>query len=226
MFLFNFFKKVENIFDTFNNDYLNHIIINSTMEWTDRPSVLAHIDNSIEELNDIVRIAAFDLDDTLLVYRKGKQMSNAILLDDSLPGKIEELINDNYAIVIFSNQSGMSKKTFPLPEWKEKVRKLKKILFKNIQTEYYFAIYAAKTCDMYRKPNVGMWEMMKNDIQELYGLCVTFDDLAMSSHRWDKKKSNAELLAELKAEIVEASKEYRRYLSQQFPAQGGPIGRL
>lgn len=139
------------------------------MEWTDRSSVLVHIDNSIEELNDIVRIAAFDLDDTLLVYRRGKQLSNAILLDDSLPGKIEELINDNYAIVIFSNQSGMSKKTFPLPEWKEKVRKLKKILFKNIRTKYYFAIYAAKTCDMYRKPNVGMWEMMKNDIQELYG---------------------------------------------------------
>jgi hypothetical protein len=59
-------------------------------------------------------------------------------------------------------------------------------------------------------------------MQRLYGFCVTYDELSESSHRWDKKKTNLELLAELRQEIIEASKEYVQYLAQ--PQHAGQLG--
>jgi hypothetical protein len=53
-------------------------------------------------------------------------------------------------------------------------------------------------------------------IEELLGLCDTFDDLSVTDHRWDKTKTNDELLQELREKIIEAAARYKEtYLVQR-----------
>lgn len=61
-----------------------------------------------------VKIAAFDLDGTLIVTKSGKRFAK----DDSdwqwfhpsrVPGKLAELLADEYLLVLFSNQNGIEK---------------------------------------------------------------------------------------------------------------------
>jgi len=142
------------------------------MTWCDKGDVLSLIDNQLESdsLSEIVRVAAFDLDDTLCVYKKGKQYASTfVTVDESLPDKIADLVNNGYIIVVFTNQSGMSGDKFPLSEWKKKIKKVYDEMFKKVSDPIYFALYAAKKYDLYRKPNVGMWRMMKKDLNTAFG---------------------------------------------------------
>ena len=142
------------------------------MDWVGTTSYLSGIINNLEELSDPVRIAAFDLDDTL-IHRpaRGKEKKTWTLLDSSIPDVIAYLVKHNYIIVVFTNQSGMSmNRNFDIKAWKKSVDSLSETLFATSSDKYYFAVYAAKKYDLYRKPNLGLWQRMKTDLKEEFGL--------------------------------------------------------
>lgn len=143
------------------------------MKWVESDSYISGIENTLDELHDPVRVAGFDLDDTLIHRPKGKNKQNSewILLNEDIPDKISGLVDKNYIVIIFSNQGGMTmNKNFDKKGWKKSVEKLVDKLFSKTNNSYYFAIYAAKSNDLYRKPNLGMWNQMKEDLRNEFDL--------------------------------------------------------
>lgn len=143
------------------------------MNWTETNNYLKGIINKSDNLHDPVRVASFDLDDTLIHRPKGKLAKDKWkLLNSAIMNKIASLVNDGYIIVIFSNQSGMSSGAkFDKVKWRKAMDDLVKILTSQIKDgKFYFAVYVAKTYDLFRKPNIGLWEQMKKDIKEEFSL--------------------------------------------------------
>lgn len=147
------------------------------MNWLETNSYLKGIINKLDNPNDYVsnplRIASFDLDDTIIHRPKGKLSDQKWkLLDAGIVDKIADLVEQKYIIVIFTNQSGMgSGKNFDKPKWRKALDDLVKILMSKVENDsYYFAVYVAKGHDLYRKPNIGLWEQMKIDLKEEFGL--------------------------------------------------------
>lgn len=139
------------------------------MNWVDNKNYLKGYENNLKELPKIVRIASFDLDDTLIRRNTRNISQKWELIDESITDKIAELVEKKYIIVIFTNQNGMqTNKKFDLNVWKKHVEDLKNTLFENTVNNYFFAFYAAKLHDLYRKPNTGMWNLLKIDLQTLY----------------------------------------------------------
>ena len=136
------------------------------MKWIDKNDYLRGYKKKLEELPAKVRIAAFDLDDTLTYRSNGTEPT-----DELLPNKINKLIKNKYLIIIFTNQSGMSSNNFDMEQWKANVETLISTLI--TRKKFYYSIYAAKKFDWYRKPNIELWEQMKRDLTETYGHIVT-----------------------------------------------------
>lgn len=120
-----------------------------------------------------LKIAAFDLDSTLITTSSGKQFANDSTdwkwWDNQVPRKLRELYAEGYRVVILSNQAGLQlsfDKNFKGP----KGSKLKKVsdfkqkcsaVLNNLDLPT--TIYAATERDMYRKPRVGMWKELCED---------------------------------------------------------------
>jgi bifunctional polynucleotide phosphatase/kinase len=166
------------------------------MSWVETDNLLKYIENRLsdermEQIKNepLVRIAGFDLDDTLIVEKSSKGTKSWKLIDDNVFPKINEYIDEGCFLIIFSNQSGMSQnKNFNKIEWKLKCEEIIKKIKKAYESEYeepcdsYFAVYAAKKHDMYRKPNTRMWKEMKEDINEELGLGETNGKIKISKH--------------------------------------------
>ncbi len=143
------------------------------MEWSENNCYLRGIINKLSELPDPIRIAGFDLDDTLIHMPRGKnKYTEWKLIDTSIIQKIHDLVQNKRPIIIFTNQCGMSlNKNFSKKQWKNTIDIIFGKLFKNIPTKkYYGAIYVAKNYDSYRKPNLGLWKQMKTDLKETFGI--------------------------------------------------------
>ena len=138
------------------------------MDWIETNSYMRGMVNTLDEIHDPVRVASFDLDDTIIhrpTKRKGAQKWK--LLDSNISTKIAKLVQDKYIIVIFTNQSSMgTSKTFNKVGWTKAMNDLLKILFSGVDNGYYFAVYVAKLYDLYRKPNNGLWQQMKIDLKD------------------------------------------------------------
>ncbi|EME84997.1 uncharacterized protein MYCFIDRAFT_41913 [Pseudocercospora fijiensis CIRAD86] len=119
-----------------------------------------------------VKVAAFDLDDTLITTKSGNTFSKGP--DDwkwwhsSVPLKLKQLHGDGYAVIVVSNQSRVVLKPEPkkagdmksLSNFKSKVSAVLTAL------DLPITAYAATQKDMFRKPRSGMWQQMLKD----YGL--------------------------------------------------------
>ena len=117
-----------------------------------------------------VKIAAFDLDDTLITPNEGKTWDRSATSwkwwDTSVPGKLRSLHNDGYLVVILSNQG-----TISLKDNKKSLQKDMTSLtnFKSqlssmlTQLDLPINVYAATAQDKYRKPRIGMWEEVLDD---------------------------------------------------------------
>jgi bifunctional polynucleotide phosphatase/kinase len=104
----------------------------------------------------IYKIAAFDLDYTLIKTASGnifpKDEKDWLWLYDNVPKKLKQLIDDEYNIVIFTNQKGISQGKQTIQNFSIKIEDIFKNL--NIQID----ILIATDDDWYRKPMTGMWE--------------------------------------------------------------------
>ena len=104
------------------------------------------------------KIMALDLDGTLIITKSGntfpKNENDWMLLNKNIPEILQKYLKNGYKIIIFSNQAGISRGHTDMTEWKNKLSALQRELNLPIQ------VFAATKIDYYRKPSVGMWELM------------------------------------------------------------------
>ncbi|KAH6637347.1 polynucleotide kinase 3 phosphatase-domain-containing protein [Chaetomium tenue] len=119
------------------------------------------------------KIAAFDLDSTLITSASGKRYPDDSAdwkwWHHSVPGRLRQLYNDEgYRVVIFTNQGGLTLHPDPkskgpksaknrVPGFKQKCSAVLS------QLDIPLTLYAATGKDIYRKPRPGMWTEMKED---------------------------------------------------------------
>lgn len=135
------------------------------------------------------KIAAFDLDGTLITTASGKTFSDDPIdwkwWHPSVPSTLRSLWQkDGYKIVIFSNQGGLTLDPDPKPTkaakdikrldaWKEKIAMVL------AQLDLPVSLYAATGKDSFRKPSLGMWKAM----------CEDFEDFDAKVDNVDKERS-------------------------------------
>ncbi len=122
-----------------------------------------------QALKHPVRIAAFDLDDTVISPTGAKFARSAQSWrwwDPSVPGRLKSLYEDGYLVVIFSNQGNVSLKSDPKTVQKDtlSLTNLKDQLTIILrQLDLPISMYGATGQDRYRKPRTGMWQEMLED---------------------------------------------------------------
>lgn len=118
-----------------------------------------------------VKIAAFDFDGTLIKTKSGNAFARGAddwqWWDSSVPSKLRQLHADGYAVVIVSNQNGISLKSEKLSDAKSlsNFKQKTSAVLTNLDLPGV-TIFAATATDLFRKPRTGMWEQMLVD----YGL--------------------------------------------------------
>ncbi|CCC09567.1 unnamed protein product [Sordaria macrospora k-hell] len=119
------------------------------------------------------KIAAFDLDSTLITSASGKKHSHDAAdwkwWHHSVPDRLRKLYNEEgYQVIIFTNQGGLVLHADPkaktpkskldrVPQFKQKCSAALS------QLDIPTTLYAATGKDIFRKPRPGMWNEMKAD---------------------------------------------------------------
>ena len=111
------------------------------------------------------RIAAFDLDSTLIKTASGKKFTSDYADWKLLPRvkpKLDELHKTGYKIVIFSNQGGIPRGKPTKEDFTKKITAVAEVL------RVPLLVLAASGQDIYRKPCIGMWSyMVENENQNI-----------------------------------------------------------
>ncbi|KAI9021725.1 polynucleotide kinase 3 phosphatase-domain-containing protein [Phycomyces nitens] len=109
------------------------------------------------------KIAAFDLDSTLITTKSGrvhaKDENDWQWWHSSVQSKIENLHQEGYKIVIFSNQNGLNTDT-RINGFKSKAAAILS------QLSIPVWIFAALHKDGYRKPCTGMWDLLEKEAND------------------------------------------------------------
>ncbi|KAH8549917.1 polynucleotide kinase 3 phosphatase-domain-containing protein [Umbelopsis sp. PMI_123] len=132
------------------------------------------------------KIAAFDLDGTLILTASGrafaKDENDWKWFHTSVPKKLESLHNEGYAVTILSNQNGL-KSPAKVESFK---RKIANILS---QLSIPIRLIAAMKKDIYRKPATGMWDLLQKEINGKIDLGESFyiGDAAGRAEGWKHK---------------------------------------
>ncbi|KAK9765648.1 DNA kinase/phosphatase Pnk1 [Basidiobolus ranarum] len=114
------------------------------------------------------KIAAFDLDGTIITV-KGKHVhaKNADdwrFLFEVIPDKLEELYQNGYKIVLFSNQGGLKPRNGKIsPKRAMFMTKVQNIV-RNLEVP--IQIFVSTAYDHYRKPCGGMWEHLVKEAND------------------------------------------------------------
>ncbi len=117
------------------------------------------------------KLACFDLDHTLIKPKGNRKLpkdSDDYEYMKNVKETLVKLQNDNYHIIIFSNQSGS--------KLEQVIDKIKNILLELLNTnELKISIFIATKDDYYRKPHTGMFELFLklnelqiNNFQEIF----------------------------------------------------------
>ena len=116
------------------------------------------------------RIAAFDLDDTLITATAGNKWGKSACgwrrWNASVPTRLKELYSEGFQVIIISNQGNISLKDNSKSLQKDNATLVN---FKNQMTavlrqhDLSINVYAATGQDNYRKPRMGMWQEMLED---------------------------------------------------------------
>jgi len=133
-------------------------ITNITMNitWTTFPSyIIGHTTTGIPDFTNS-KIAAFDMDDTLIKTKSGKthgeNENDWLIFDDSVSNKLKQYVKDNYKLVIVTNQKGISTKKTDPEMWKNKIQNIINSLQVNV------TILCCTGDDHYRKPCTTLWD--------------------------------------------------------------------
>jgi len=112
-----------------------------------------------EQPNKLDKIASFDLDSTLITSKSGRRFpkdpKDWKWLYSEVPKKLKILHETGWKLIVFTNQNGISLGRVKLKDFYTKLNNIFTIL--NLPV----TIFLATEKDMYRKPDVGMWNIMK-----------------------------------------------------------------
>lgn len=107
------------------------------------------------------KVAAFDMDDTLIKTKSGKEFAENDddwqLFCADIQYKLNKLQEDGYHLVVVSNQNGVSKGKVNIDVLKSKIQKLITHIGLN------FTIFCAFADDGYRKPRIKVWNLVNGD---------------------------------------------------------------
>ncbi|KAK1765385.1 polynucleotide kinase 3 phosphatase [Phialemonium atrogriseum] len=119
------------------------------------------------------KIAAFDLDSTLITTASGKKHSDDATdwkwWDRCVPMRLKQLFEEGYRVVIFTNQGGLTLHPDPKSKAPKNLGKNRVASFRQkcssvlAQLDLPLTLYAATAKDIYRKPRTGMWKEMCDD---------------------------------------------------------------
>lgn len=141
----------------------------STSKWETRDGTLL-VYNSLNVCHKD-KIAAFDMDGTLIVTLSGKifpvDENDWQIYNPEVITSIKKLSDDGYKIVIFSNQAGIGANKVNEKAFKIKIENIIKLIKTPIQ------VFIATRRDIYRKPAPGMWNIFVSDYNG--GLSVDMD---------------------------------------------------
>ncbi|XP_046649857.1 uncharacterized protein F21D5.5-like [Daphnia pulicaria] len=101
------------------------------------------------------KIAAFDLDGTIITTQSGKVFPTNCqdwkLNFSQVPGKLKQLIEDGFKIVFITNQAGLSNGKLKPLDFRKKLCDIRSKLGVPIQ------VFISSGSGKYRKPSTGMW---------------------------------------------------------------------
>ena len=121
------------------------------MNWQEYSTVIYHINN-----NNKTKLACFDLDNTIITTKSGKKFpeneKDWKLLYDNTKSLLRYYQNNDYQIVIFTNQKNLKKRNMDT-EWKKKIEDIQNYL--NVELD----ILVSVEDDKYRKPMIGMFDL-------------------------------------------------------------------
>ncbi|CAK4732785.1 hypothetical protein LEN26_016413 [Aphanomyces euteiches] len=141
-------------------------------KWETYGSILYMRNFTAVPSTDAVKVASFDLDGTIITTKSGKTFATNAndwkFWHESVPAKLRELAADNYSIVIFSNQSGLSKGKVKETELKTKLNSIVAQLGVPVR------VFLLSADDHMRKPRVGAWEFMLSHCQLQVDLAQSF----------------------------------------------------
>lgn len=128
-----------------------------TWESKDNGDLMIYTHNECEGRE---KIAAFDMDGTLIKTKSGKVFPTNCqdwqLLFDTITGELKKLHSEeNFKIVIFTNQKGIQVAKVDRNEFKKKIEAIVAKLGVPVQA------FVSVAGGHYRKPCIGMWEELK-----------------------------------------------------------------
>ena len=111
------------------------------------------------KINDVSsKIAAFDLDYTLIKPKSNKKFptdkDDWEFLNDKVKLYLNTLNDNNYSIIIFTNQKGISKGKLTIEDFYDKILSIEKEL------DFQVNIFISTQDDKFRKPMTGMWNFL------------------------------------------------------------------
>lgn len=128
------------------------------MEWTNNE----YIEGTYVDFKYMNNIAAFDLDGTLIRTKSGaifpKDENDWVFFSKNVVSKLKELVDDDFCIIIISNQAGMAKGRQDENVWKKKLELICQKLRVPIK------IFASRDHDHYRKPYMSFFDLIKKNV--------------------------------------------------------------
>jgi bifunctional polynucleotide phosphatase/kinase len=111
----------------------------------------------------LTKLAAFDLDNTLIRVKSGKKFPTSSTdwcwLYDNVPDKLRKLINDGWCVVIISNQKGLLNSATTKNSWQDKLNSIAEIL------KIPLKVFASFDSDIYRKPLWGFFNIITSNMK-------------------------------------------------------------
>lgn len=119
------------------------------------------------------QIAAFDLDGTIITTQSGKVFPTNIqdwkLNFSQIPGKLKQLLEDGFKVVIITNQAGLSNGKLKPLDLRQKLSDVRSKLGIPIQ------VFISSGSGIYRKPATGMWNYLTEHVKILLILHVSYN---------------------------------------------------